>query len=237
MIKGNDARKHKSDGLLPIKTQKLYSLWDMIQIFGRDIIAALSDLEQKSQYVKLIMDSEPALILEKDKKLFISKSLSRPCAVFEKLKLVELKEEAELLIQMLNCARQNVSEIYTELHRIEIQFKVKLSNIGFVFIPDKKANYLRSAPPFQFGMSVFMTFPEARAEINEAANCLAADLHTAAAFQLMRIVECGLRNLARNMGVKRAKNVSLDYAGWMDVVKEIQARLEVKLPKVKGKKN
>jgi len=88
-----------------------------------------------------------------------------------------------------------------------------------------------------FGKDVAKAFPSAEDEIKNAGNCLSADLFTAATFHLMRIVEIGLRELARELHVKKIKkNTPLDYAQWKEVVNEIADKLEKKLPTTKGSK-
>lgn len=85
-----------------------------------------------------------------------------------------------------------------------------------------------------FGEAVSAAFPSAQSEIKDAGNCLAADLHTAAVFHLMRAVEHGLRALARHLKVKAGQ--PLEYACWEQVIRAIDQRLDKIRLKTRGRK-
>lgn len=86
-----------------------------------------------------------------------------------------------------------------------------------------------------FGKRVDDAIPSAREDLKEAGKCIAFELHTAAVFHLMRVVEFGLRELARTMKVK-IPETPLDYAGWKSVVGGIETKLQAKIPKARGPK-
>jgi len=107
----------------------------------------------------------------------------------------------------------------------------------FAFIPPEKVEYFGSVENGAlFGISVHNNFLSASADIENSGNCLAADLNDAAAFHLLRVVEIGLRELARNLGIKKIAKAPLDYTGWESLVREINGKLEFKIPKVRGHK-
>jgi hypothetical protein len=125
----------------------------------------------------------------------------------------------------------NMQAVGIELNNLCIHIPDDIGKKIFTHIP------LELAPFYEkeklFGDEVFDKFPDAQKDIREAGNCLAADLHTAAAFHLIRVVEIGLRELARKQKVKFAKT-PLDYAGWKAVVDAIGVKLQEKIPKARG---
>jgi hypothetical protein len=121
-----------------------------------------------------------------------------------------------------------------ELYRA---FCSELSAINFAFIPSEKLKYFDLYTEYSLLDDIISHhFPEAHKDIKGAGVALAADLHDAAAFYLMRVVEVGLRDLARNLGIKKLKNNPLDYGGWDDVVKAIDDKLSKKIPKSRSPK-
>jgi hypothetical protein len=92
------------------------------------------------------------------------------------------------------------------------------------------------APPYDvyfeqeklFGDSVFDIFPEARQDVKDAGNCLAASLPTACVFHLMRVSEHGLRKLATKLKVKlthSGKPCPLEFGDWDKVITAIRNKI------------
>lgn len=134
---------------------------------------------------------------------------------------------------------QNItfSFLNTEFEEIQNLIKFELDETPVVIIPKEKAKYFeKDGDDSLFGKSVYENFPAMREDIKNAGNCLAVDLHDGAIFYLMRIVEFGLRELGRNLGIKKIANAPLDYAGWQKVVNEIEEKLTKKIPTVRGPK-
>jgi hypothetical protein len=66
-------------------------------------------------------------------------------------------------------------------------------------------------------------FPSAKKEITEAIDCYALDHVTACVFHLMRIVECGVRALARERQVIFPKH-PLEWAEWENVIEQTESK-------------
>ena len=62
--------------------------------------------------------------------------------------------------------------------------------------------------------------------MKEASNCLAADLHTAAVFHLMRVVNIGLRKLAEHWGVVDIGGKALEYCGDGQIIAKIEGLIK-----------
>jgi hypothetical protein len=108
-----------------------------------------------------------------------------------------------------------------------------------VHIPSERAIYFNKdgeeGRENLFGDDVFKNFESARPEIRDAGNCLAADLNTAAIFHLMRVVELGLRALAKKLKVKIGKT-PVEYSTWETIIAEMERQIAKFKQLSKGKK-
>jgi hypothetical protein len=86
-----------------------------------------------------------------------------------------------------------------QLEGIHNQLKIALSLHKFAHIAPNVQDYFEQEQ--LFGGVIYELFPEARNDIRNAGNCLAASLPDAAVFHLMRVAEHGLRALARKIKV------------------------------------
>ncbi|HZQ47853.1 MAG TPA: hypothetical protein VFC07_12620, partial [Verrucomicrobiae bacterium] len=102
----------------------------------------------------------------------------------------------------------------------------------FAFIPSQRLIFFEKDS--LFGRDVQLKFPSATNEIRDIGNCMALDLHTAAVFHCMRVVEHGLRALAIHLKVK--VKYPLEFAEWGVIIKGIDRKLADLQPKARGKK-
>jgi hypothetical protein len=165
------------------------------------------------------------------------------------LKLTETKGRCEQFKQTLEFGLAEGQDIFTSLIRREISqdearseiagilnaFKKEMRHRKFVYIPPEKEKYFNKKRQSALFGAVSLTFSDAAEDIMNAGNSLAADLYDAAAFYLMRVVEVGLRKLAKKLRVSFPKT-PLEYAGWKAIVKAIDEKLEFRMPKARGKK-
>lgn len=119
-----------------------------------------------------------------------------------------------------------VSEMLAELTLLMQTIIQELAKRKLVYI----------APPYDvyfgqdklFGDLVFDTFPEARQDLKDAGNSLAASLPTASVFHLMRVAEYGLRRLAKRMRVTLThggRAMPLEFADWNNVITAIKNKI------------
>lgn len=76
-----------------------------------------------------------------------------------------------------------------------------------------------------FGQAVLDRFPEAAHDISSAGRCLALDEWTAVVFHLMRVLEIGLRDLARRLNIQ-FPNIDLEYQEWHVIIEKIEAEIK-----------
>jgi hypothetical protein len=77
-----------------------------------------------------------------------------------------------------------------------------------------------------FGPDVAFKFEDAKNDIREAGNCLAAECGTAAVFHLMRVAEFGLRALARDRRVEFADK-PLEQKEWGQILPNLESKIRV----------
>ncbi len=93
--------------------------------------------------------------------------------------------------------------------------------------------------PNLLGPEVLKAFVDARADILEAGNCLAAECHTAAVFHMMRAFEWGIRTFAADLGLtrfadwskqdKRFKYTPSSFGTWEKFITQLPGKIEKKL--------
>jgi hypothetical protein len=205
----------------------------MIQISGKDMLAAIWDLEQVIKVVQQNQELTPAATLDGGLRIIISEMLERTLMQCEKLNFTDSKRRAAQLKAAVDYSARNVSEIFADLRGLFSAFIYELSAINFAMVRADKVQYFENDA--LFGQTVGKSFLSAKNNIKSAGNALAADLPDAAVYYLLSVIETGLRVLARNLKVKIPKT-PLDYAGWKAVVNGIEKKLEAKTPKARGPK-
>ena len=78
-----------------------------------------------------------------------------------------------------------------------------------------------------FGEKVEKAFGSIRSDLKQAGDCMAFDLHTAAVFHLMRVVERGLRALAKSLGIEKINEKELEYVGLNPLIEEVEKTIEI----------
>jgi len=113
--------------------------------------------------------------------------------------------------------------IETECTSLRDSIITNLASRKFAFIPFDRIKFFEQdalfGAPFHAKVSTAIN-----TEIKAAANCLAADLNTAAVFHLMRVAERGLHALAIDLKVP-TKPYPLEFSGWKGVIEDIDQEL------------
>ena len=115
-------------------------------------------------------------------------------------------------------------KIYAQLRMLIEMARREMEAIRLAVISNENAQFFEQDE--QFGKEVKdSASPQINAEIKAAGNCLAADLHTAAVFHLMRIAEHGLHALAKHILSAWNKQFPLEFSEWHDVLDAIDTKL------------
>jgi hypothetical protein len=211
--------------------KKLVSLWDMIQFFFKKFDFDFWLLELLTKRIVEIAEADPNKKLSAEDRGTYSRALLDMKGQCEKL---EMKDSHKRLMELKDGLEgdwhQNCSGT-AELFKSLVQtVKDEVKGKKFAFIPASKVRYFERCA--LFGRAVNKAFPSARDDIKDAGNSLAADLHTAAVFHLMRVVNIGLRALARSLGIKKIGGKVLEYCRDEKIISEIETAIGVKLESV-----
>jgi hypothetical protein len=142
-----------------------------------------------------------------------------------------------LVRDLASGATLSTETMVRELEGIKTSFHIALQKVKFAQIPAPDDRYFENEK--LFGDAVFNSFEEARQDIKDSGNCLAASLYTACVFHLMRVSEFGLRRLARKLKVKltdKQKMQPLEYAVWDKVITAIHTNIEAQKRSAAGPK-
>ena len=91
----------------------------------------------------------------------------------------------------------------------------------FIHMPYEKVHYYEE--PNLFGVEVSDRFPSAIIDIEEAGKCFAFSRHTACVMHLMRVIEIGLRAVAKGLEIPQAELLPT----WQAVISKIEAQMRV----------
>jgi hypothetical protein len=107
-----------------------------------------------------------------------------------------------------------------------------LASVVFLTVDTSRQSYYQQEEP-PFGPEVARRFPKANDDIAAASRCLALEEWTACVFHSMRVLELGLRDMARKLRVPM--KVKLDEAQWGQIIAAIQNEIKAqRYPTGKG---
>jgi hypothetical protein len=152
-------------------------------------------------------------VIEQSEKLNFGTGVNlRARQLYERLMEHDERFTAELLARDLEVIR---ADIY-----------LVLSKRKFAYIAPPNDQYFERQ--HLFGDDVYKKFADARQDIKDAGNCLAASLPTASVFHLMRAAEFGLRSIASKMKVSlkdKGRVQPIEYATWDKVIQGINIQI------------
>lgn len=219
-------------GLVPFQLVNLEMLFDF------DVTRLTSAINRVNKYHQDSQGSETNSESRRDKILELLLDLETFCKFFK----IDARDAiVSLRKKVLNPNRYPDSEssYWRELRNT---IGKELKKHQFAYIPFyschmyRKENYF---PPI-----VVEKFKSAKEDMLNAATCQALGLYTASVFHSMRVLECGLRVMAKDIGVpiktKRGTSIPLDMQEWGEIINKIEKAIKDKrdnMPKSRAKKN
>ena len=207
----------------------LVSLLDMIKICAGELWDFMQALEA------LFKDG----LFDVSRSEFTPTDLKRIEEVIDKAsswcKLVELEAASKVIKHIEFTVKyvlswwpdaQSPAELGTNIWTLRLVIEDELRERFFMFIPKNQAPWYEKEDGF--GINVSKAFPSAVEDIKEVGTCYATGRYTACVFHSMRVLEHGLRALAKNVGL------SFDVQQWYDIINQIFSKIkeeEQKLPK------
>ena len=130
-----------------------------------------------------------------------------------------------------NLQAKDSSFTYGDLERayssLQARVRDELSLVKFLVIGQDRQRYYAQVEPI-FGAEVTNKFPSTAFEIDEACKCFALSRSTAAVFHLMRVMEIGVRALARCLAIPDPLRPA--ERNWGNILKQVLEGIEKKWP-------
>jgi hypothetical protein len=199
----------------------------MIEHFALELCGMWEQLTTNLQW--MYGGDETAELPAETKKSVAKTGLRRVIEQSERLNLGHsVTGQAKHLYQrLLETDERFTAELLArDLQQIKKDIHTALGERRFAYISPPHDQYFEKER--LFGDSVYEEFPEAREDVKDAGNCLAASLPTASVFHLMRVAEFGLRRIADKTKVRlkdKRKAQPIEYATWDKVIQGIAAQI------------
>jgi hypothetical protein len=148
----------------------------------------------------------------------------------KELGLPQAKRTIGNLQVILSGNEVRAAEVVVLLDEIHEHIRQEIAGKYSLYIAPEKAKYCDNDK--LLGEGVAERFKGTQNDIVEAGNCYAIGCNTAAVFHLMRVVEIGLRVLAKRVGIKRItgkKPHPIEYAEWGTLIDAIKAKIKTKI--------
>lgn len=146
--------------------------------------------------------------------------------VVEGLKYIRLSRLLKLQIERVskNLARQDCDyhEAIFILRELKDNIVAELTTSRFLQIPEDRIAFYENKNPL-FGDNVETFFHSANSDITSAGRCFALDEWTACVFHLMRVLEFGLRELAKLVGLPE-NEINIDE--WRRLIDKTDKKIE-----------
>jgi hypothetical protein len=117
------------------------------------------------------------------------------------------------------------SELNTRTRALRNAIQVELKQYLYYQYPKQKGDKLRSWK--DDWSSAITAFPTIERDVFDATDCYAAGHGTASVFHSMRVVEHGLRALAKERKIRLPKNKQVEWANWQDIIRELDKEIEI----------
>jgi hypothetical protein len=185
-------------------------------VLMREFVEIESRCRQEVEKIK-----QPIPLLQPDKSKLKS-SLAEIQKLTAELGLDAAVAEAKEFITSLDSqglALPYCCEVAQRLERLRRNVENQLDGKLFMFVPPSVARMLSEKA--LFGAEVSKKFPQAIEDIEEAGKCLAMCRYTAGVFHLMRVMEVGVRRLAKRL------KVAVDVRdSWGDILRNLHAPIQ-----------
>jgi len=197
-------------------SSRLVSLLDMINFCAKEFIALMSELEELINDLSADDPDYGTLGENWDQIGELLEDASNWC------ELLEFTASQELINLILSRKQlwhpRSLNEARENMKTLQDIIKTELGKRLFMFVPQKQAQWYDKENAF--GDKVSNAFRSAVEDIKEAGTCYATGRYTACVFHLMRVLEHGLRALAKDV------ELSFDVEQWYDIINKIEKEIK-----------
>lgn len=139
-----------------------------------------------------------------------------------------LKAAARLRDVFSNGSRVSYNTVRQVLWDIESRFSDHIDDIRLFVVHEHEAKWLNESDDL-IGFDISINFPSTTFEFEEAAKCIALDRYTASAFHSMRVLEIGIRAVAKRLDIPDP--VTAAQRNWGNMLSAISSEIDKNWPK------
>jgi hypothetical protein len=201
----------------------LWSLWDMLRIFGKPFVDATSLI---GQLIAWVQTQKFSSFNDKGKKE-ITDVLDKLIDQAKALGLPLTTISADRLRSEIN--KQNSNRAILRHAMVELQYRLtdEIDSTYLLSLSQRERDLYEPTLPL-WGMEVSLQFPSIAYEIDEAAKCIALRRATASAFHSIRSLEAAIRAMSRCLGIPDPTRAS--GRNWGNLLKAIKTEIDVRWP-------
>jgi hypothetical protein len=199
------------------QSRRLWSLWDMLSLYGYEFILATQNLRGLAAYLKDATDADPGQKSPPfEPNNLISVQINIVWSLAKRLGMASVNSQCAH-IQKLMWMRRPLIEILHEIPQLDRRLEEDAKSLHFLFVPIDRVKYAKGGDLFQLGTK----FKVAQRDIESAGKCLAAGEGTACVLHLGRAMEVALRKLATRLNIEIGPRDN-----WGNILKKMNAPID-----------
>jgi hypothetical protein len=205
---------------------RLWSLWDMLKFNARSFYSAVSTMRRAHALMDKESDKKKTEISAKERRS-APKVLARLETACAELGTPVTKMAVSELIEAIKSRKRRLTheEFSSILKEVDGTLRRELSLVNLFVLDGKAQEYFAPKGPL-FGTGFESSFPSAAYELDEAGKCLALGRPTASVFHLMRIMETGIKAVARCLGMPDPTRPA--ERNWGLILKNIKGEIDAR---------
>jgi hypothetical protein len=184
----------------PTHPSGLWSLWDMLDIYGYRIAATIEQVQKLKIAMAMVLDQDANALAPPqggNPLNFSTLTLNIVQSVAEELQLESTKLQVNTLLRH-SFLRLHAKGFADGLDQLLVRMDEDLRKRNFIFVEPGWDAYYGKADAFGLGSS---KLKDCLPDIQRAGNCLAMQEGTACVFHLMRAMEMAVRKLSGRLNI------------------------------------
>jgi HEPN domain-containing protein len=182
----------------------------MMRWEAEGFISAMSELSRAAAYVSLGDEPEQSLRIAESALKRLHDELEKiPFSHVAREQLRRMRAHVERTTDMVRV--RDLGPLLIDLHGT---MRTALGEHTYLLL-QSPTRWMYLNPTSWYGAETVEAFPDARLDFDEACRSYVLGRHTAAVFHAMRVLEHGLRALARALDVEAPAGIELKTWGWM----------------------
>jgi hypothetical protein len=216
-----------SNGAVHWRPGKLWSLGDMLKFNARAFYNAVTFINSGKTLIQERKDHKNSSINKSDrgKVLFILDRFEKSLDVLGAQVTIIGVRDLMSAVKVRGKKAITNEKLGQKLTELDARLSDELSLVHLFVVETTNHKYFEPKDPL-FGKDFNIKFPTAVFEVDEAGKCLALGRSTASVFHLMRIMEIGVRAVARCL--KIPDPIKPSERNWGDILRKIKEAIEFK---------